>query len=380
VTASARITAALLAAAAVLGGCAQKEEIRRGGTVLGETLTVYSSLPAPGRGAPRDMVDGEKLALAQAQGKVGAYSINFASLDEATADPAEAAERAAIVARQETMDTQTIAVIGALQTTAATSAVPLLNAAGILHVSPGANYAGFTERVAPDEPDRWFPAGRTTFARIVGDDREQARAMVARAGGRQVVIEAETGLAAEALAGELRRAAAAAGARVIQDTARADAVLYAGEDAENAAGVADGIAREAPRARIVLPDVLTRAGVEQRLGPAAARRAVLISSAPEPGSTPALREFEATFRARFGREPGPYAAIGHAAMRSVLDAIARAGAHAGSRQTVIDAFFRRAPLDTVIGPLAFGPNGALQNARFTAYRLRGGGRVYLPGD
>jgi branched-chain amino acid transport system substrate-binding protein len=380
VTARLRITAALLAAAAALGGCAPKEEIRRGGTVLGETLTVYSSLPAPSRGAARDIVDGEKLALAQAEGKAADHKINYPSLDDATADPAEAAARAAGVTRQEMMDTQTIAVIGALQTTAATSAIPLLNAAGILHVSPGANYTGFTESGAPGEPERWFPAGRTTFARIVGDDRVQAQAMVARAGGRRVVIEAEAGMAASALVGELRRAAATAGARVVEDAARADAVLYAGEDPENAAGVADGIAREAPRARIVLPDELTRAGVEDRLGPAAARRAVLISSAPEAGSTPALREFEATFRARFDREPGPYAAIGNAAMRSVLDAIARAGAHAGTRQAVIDAFFARAPLDTVIGPLAFSPSGALENARFSAYRLRGGRREYLSGD
>jgi hypothetical protein len=91
VTARLRIAAALLAAAAALGGCAPKEEIRRGGTVLGETLTVYSSLPAPSRGAARDIVDGEKLALAQAEGKAADHKINYASLDEATTDPADAA-------------------------------------------------------------------------------------------------------------------------------------------------------------------------------------------------------------------------------------------------------------------------------------------------
>ena len=372
-----RITAALLAGAAALGGCAPKEEIRRGGTVLGETLTVYSSLPAPSRGAARDIVDGEKLALAEAQGKAAGHKVNYASLDEGAADPAEVPARAAGITRQELTDTQTIAVIGSLGSVAATSSIPLLNAAGILQVSPGSGYAGFTERVAPGEPERWFPAGRTTFARIVGDDREQAQAMLVAAGGGRVVIEAEAGTAARALADELRRAAAAGGARIVQDAARADAVLYAGEDPENAAGVADGVAREAPKARIVLPDAVTRAGVQERLGAAAARRAVLISSAPELGSTPALRRFEASFRTRFEREPGPYAAVGHAAMRSVLDAISRAGARAGSRQAVIDAYFRRPPLDTVIGPLAFSPTGALASPRFSAYRLQGGRLVAL---
>ena len=371
-----RIPATALAVAALLAGCGTKEDIRRGGTVLGATLTVYSSLPAPSRGAARDIVDGEKLALAQAQGRAATYKVNYSSLDEGAGDPAGAGGRVAGVARQELLDTQTIAVIGSLDSEAAMSSIPLLNAGGILHVSPGAGYAGFTERVAPGEPERWFPAGRTTFARIVGDDRAQAGAMVAAAGARRVVIEAEATETARALAGELRRAAAAAGVRIVEDTARAGAVLYAGEDAETAAGVADGIAREAPRARVVLPDAVTRAGVEQRLEPLAARRAVLVSTAPEPGSTPALRRFEATFRRRFGRAPGPYAAVGHAAMHSVLDAIARAGSRAGSRQAVIDAFFRRPALATVLGPVRFRPSGAIATARFTAYRLRGGRRVY----
>ena len=53
---------------------------------------------------------------------------------------------------------------------------------------------------------------------------------------------------------------------------------------------------------------------------------MLVSSAPEPGSTPALREFEAAFERAFGRRPGPYAALGHAAMETVLGALDRAAA------------------------------------------------------
>ena len=48
---------------------------------------------------------------------------------------------------------------------------------------------------------------------------------------------------------------------------------------------------------------------------------MLVSRAPAPGSTPALRAFEAAFERTYGREPGPYAALGHAAMTSVLAAL-----------------------------------------------------------
>jgi ABC-type branched-subunit amino acid transport system substrate-binding protein len=373
---------ALVAAAAVLvlAGCEKQEAILRGGTVIGSTLTVYSSLPAPSRGASRDIVDGEKLALAEAQGRAGAYTINFSSLDEASPEPSGAAARAAAVTRQAITDTQTMAVIGSLHSDTAMSAIPLLNEAGILHLSPGAAYPGFTTRVAEGEPERWFPAARSTFARVVGDDRAQARALVAAAGSRRIVIEAEASEEASALAAELRRAAAAAGATVGDRPDRAGAVIYAGLDPENAAGVAEGLTREAPKARVVLPEAVVRAGVQERLTPAAARRAVLVSAAPEPGSTPALQRFEAAFRREFGRAPGPYAAIGHAAMSSVLSAIAHAGKRAGDRQAVIDAFFRAGGADTVLGRLSVRESGDLAEPRFSVSRLRGERREYLSGD
>src|SRR5262245_1933366 len=76
------LSALLLAAAlAVLPGCAS-EGITGGGTVLSDTLTVYSLLPDPRTPAAADIIDGEKLALAQAGGRAGGRTINFVSLEE----------------------------------------------------------------------------------------------------------------------------------------------------------------------------------------------------------------------------------------------------------------------------------------------------------
>jgi branched-chain amino acid transport system substrate-binding protein len=264
-------------------------------------------------------------------------------------------------------DAQVLAVIGALRSQAALTAVPLLNAAGILHVSPGAGYAGLTEPgIAPGEPERWYPSGRVTFDRMIADDEQQAAALLAaarRAGGRRVAVEAEAGKVAEALAAALGRADADdSRVRLVADTARADAVIYAGAEVEAAAGVAEALAREAPGAALVLPDELTRAGVAGRLAPAARRRAVLVSSAPEPGSTPELREFEAAFAAEFGRRPGPYAVLGYEAMVRVLEAMDRAGRRSNLRPEVIGAWFALPPAAEA----------------FTAFRPRAAGPVYLP--
>jgi ABC-type branched-subunit amino acid transport system substrate-binding protein len=343
----------VLLGALLLAGCGADEGIDRGGAVIGDTLTVYSSLPDPSAGADRDIADGEKLALAQRGGRAGEFGVNFALMDEVDDDPTERRERAADVAREIVRDPQVIAAIGAERSETARTMVPLIDAAGVLLVSPGAGDPALTA-----DP-RYAPSGRRTFARAVGDDRAQAPALLAAAraaGARRVAVEHEPTPDGQALAAELRRLA---GARLEADAAQADAVIYAGEDAVNAAGVADGLPRGM---RIVLPDAVVRAGVERRLTPAARTRAVFVSAAPRPGSTPELRRFEADFSARFGRPPGPYAAVGHAAMNAVLDAIAAAGSDANERQAVIDAFF------------AGRPGGA---PAFTAYRLRGARREYL---
>ena len=371
---------AAVACGAALVGCGTVVDINRGGRVAGTTLTIYTQLPQPGIGDSRDIVDGEKLALFDAKGAVGPYKINFIAIDEGPPGSGDGAKISALALRDAIADPQVIALIGPGGSDTALATVPLLNAAGILEVTPGAGYPGFTDHAGPGEPERWQPSGRRTLGRIVGDDRAQAPALLAAAraasGKRQprVAIEQEPGRVADQQVKELRRA----GARIVEDTARADAVIYAGEDPQNAAGVADGLAREGTP--VVLPDAVTRGGVAGHLSAAAKKRAVLVSSAPEPGSTPALREFEARFRREFRREPGPYAAVGFDAMNAVLDSLRVAGDRAAVRQEVIDAYFRPGERrGGLLGTHRVAQDGSRVPATFTAFRLneRRGQRDYV---
>src|SRR4051812_33001736 len=123
---SRRLGLGALVAAALVSGCGN-QGITRGGRVLSNTLTVYSLLPAPSSGAAADAVDGEKLALAQAGGRAGRFTINYASLDEgATGQRAQVADAARTVIG----DQQAIAVIGGLDTTGTRTSAPLFNEAG----------------------------------------------------------------------------------------------------------------------------------------------------------------------------------------------------------------------------------------------------------
>jgi len=379
---SRRLALVGLVAAALVAGCGN-EGITRGGNVLSNTLTVYSLLPQPATGAAADAVDGEKLALAQAGGRAGRFAINFASVDEGAAGQTGAVADAA---RSVIGDSQVIAVIDALDTAGTRTSAPLFNEAGILQVALGAGYPGLTRRGLPGEPERYQPAAQTTLMRMVGDDDQQAAAIVAAAAdprprpvlaapheapvglsGKKIAIEQEPGEEADALARAVRRQAERLGARLVADPARADALVYAGTDVANAAGVADGWAREAPRALIVLPDALVRAGVVARLSPAARRRAVLVSSAPA-ASSARDRAFQADFRRRLGRSPGPYAAVGYEAMRSVLEALGRAGNRANVRQAVIDAYLSAPQRQSLLGPLSVDRAGDRVAPTFTISR------------
>ena len=186
----------------MLAGCgSERAAITAGGRVAGDNLTVYTSVPDPATGVGRDMVDASKLAIAQAGGRAGDFGINFVAVDEGTLGAPAPRIVAAEAAEQVIRDTQVIAVVGAVRSDTALTSLPLFNAAGILLVSPGAGYPGFTDPVGPGEPERWFPSGRPTFARVIGDDVAQADALLRAAGGGRVAIESEAGRVAEVLDG-----------------------------------------------------------------------------------------------------------------------------------------------------------------------------------
>jgi branched-chain amino acid transport system substrate-binding protein len=338
-----RAAAVALVAAGMLAGCGgSTRNVVSGGAVPGTTRTVYSLLPHPDGGAARDMVLGQKLAIQQAGGRAGGYGLSFVSLDESAPDPAQLSARAGVIAEQAIHDPQVIAIFGGTSSEEAKVSVPLIDAAGILHLLPGAGYPGFTKRWTRGEPARWQPSGSgRNIVRMVPDDTVQARALVdaaqhaAKARRPRIAVEQEPGIEGDSLSTAVDAAARAAGVRVVDSADAADAVIYAGEDPVNAAGVARSVT--AAGTPIVFGDTLVLGGIAGRLDPATRRRAVLVSSAPAPGSAP-VRALAPAFRAAFGRDPGPYAVTGYDAMRAVIAAIDQVGTKDRRRQAVTAAF------------------------------------------
>ena len=372
-----------LVAALALAGCGASERTEES-RIVGDTLTVYSSLPQTGPLAPlsRDLVRAEKLALEEAGGRAGEFRVSYVSLDSADPKTGQwSPTRVADNARAAVEDLQTIAYLGELESGASAISLPILNEGGMLQVSPGDTFAGLTDPGAPGEPEKYYPSGKRTFTRMVPPDTEQVdelMGLLRRRGARRVSLADDRGVGARVLLDRLASRLKEGDVEVVdreglnprgevpEDLAedlrndRADAFVYAGSYRPFAFDVLRAVHAGAPRVALFAADgVATGADLARRAG-AAAGRLMLTGIAPARDA-----EFAQLFRARYGTEPHARAVLGYQAMQLVLRAIERAGADAASRPAVI-----REALRTAGKP----PSG------FASFRIAGGRLVRAPSD
>ena len=340
----------------------------RGGTVPGNTLTIYASAPLNGLDGEigREVVAGEKLALAQSGGAAGKFALNYTLLD--STDPKTGSWNAPTVAanaRKASQDLNTIAYLGEVEPSASAVSVIFLNEAQTLQVSPTDTFAGLTqpEGQGPGEPEKYYPAGNRTYARMVPGDDGQADAIIDWMHGlnlhRLGLIDDNT-LYGRGLTQELADRAARAGIDIVGKPLNAppgnpgkvvaqlkgqnpDAVFYGGAPTDHLASLWGALQAVLPHAQVFLPSALALPSVAAAAGPAAPRLHLSSPALPLRFYGGAGRKFVRDFQARFDGTPGPWAIFGYRAMRATIAAIRAAGPKAQDRQAVIAAFFRHPP-------------------------------------
>src|SRR3954451_21816362 len=155
-----------------------------GGGGGGKSVTEYSSVPLQGasRASTADLVNGAKLALEQAGGKAGDITVKYQSLDDSTAQAGNwTPEATSANARKAAQDKSTAAYIGEFNSGASAVSIPILNEAGVPQISPANTAVGLTTNkpgATPGEPDKYYPTGTRTYARIVPIDTIQGAALV----------------------------------------------------------------------------------------------------------------------------------------------------------------------------------------------------------
>jgi len=392
-----RLTPALalvaIAAVAAVGCSSSSSSPANGSTaaaaVSGNTVDIYSSLPMQGSSNVQTipMVNGMKLALAQAGDKAGKFTVNFTALDDSTAaagkwDPSQTAANARKVAA----DPRAVYYIGEFNSGASEISIPILNQGGIPQVSPANTYVGLTTDLpgsAPGEPEKYYPTGKRTYLRIVPIDSIQGAAdlqAMKQAGCTKVAIANDKEAYGAGLAQLIELEKAEYGVNVVSNTGidptasnfrtyaqtikseGADCFFFSGIVSNGGVQIVKDVNAALPTAKIFGPDGVcssawtqaSQGGVPASIDPLMECTVATQDLAAYPGG----KAFLAAYQAKYGSaEPDPYAIYGYEAMKLGLDTIASLGANGDNKADVLKALFAIKDRQSVIGTYGFDANG-----------------------
>jgi len=383
----------LLAAATVIAACGSSST-----STSSNTIDIYSSLPLQGASSAQTMpmVNGIKLALEQAHGKAGAFTVNYQSLDDSTAqagkwDPVPVGANA----RKAAQDAKAVYYIGEFNSGASKLAIPILNQTGIAEVSPANTYVGLTTSEpgsAQGEPAKYYPTGKRSYLRIVPRDKIQAAAILKTMkadGCTKAAVANDKDTYGQGLAALLDLQKAQYGITITSNTGidpkqpnfrtyaetiksqGADCFVFSGIVANGGVQITKDVAQVLPNAKIYGPDGMctntwtnpAKGGVPLNVDKNVQCTVATLDLSAYPGG----KDFLAAYTAKYGgASPDPYAIYGFEAMKLGLDTIAGLGAKGNDKAAVLAALLATTNRNSVLGAYGFDPNG---DTTLTAYGL-----------
>jgi branched-chain amino acid transport system substrate-binding protein len=379
-----------------------------GNTVSGTNLTVYSSLPLQGtsRGQSTAVINGEKLALDDLApgGKLGKYTIKYVSLDDSTAqNPGTADEgQTAQNARKASSDASTIAYLGEFNSGGSKVSIPILNQKGIPQISPSNTYVGLTTDdpgSEPGEPQKYYPTGKRTYARVVPRDTIQGAALVATMkedGCKAVTLWNDGSTYGAGLARNIELSAkqgnlpvqdkqrtdkSAPNYRSLASGIKTDCFLWSGVTGENGVQVFKDAAAAAPNAKLYGPDGVAeeaftnpkKGGIPADVGARTKVTVATLGLKDLPDAKPVVDGFKSKYGVA---QPDPYAIYGYETMALLLDSMKRAGGSANDRQKVIEELFNTKDRKSVLGTYSIDENGDTTLTDYGLYNIEAGLPTY----
>jgi len=366
-----------------------------------QTLTIYSSLPLQGasRINSESVNNGAKMALKAVNSTVNGYKIVFKTLDDSTAsagkwDPGQTQADA----RKAVQDKSTIAYICEFNSGATANSLPILNQAGIPQVSPSNTGVGLTTKdpgADVGEPDKYYPAGTRTYARVVPRDTIQAAALLTRMksdGCKKVALANDKDTYGQGLAKLVELQAKDAGVSLTKDigidkTASnfrpvaadfkaqgADCFLFAGVTANGAVQLYKDVGAALPNAKLYGPDGVCESGftnpAKKGIPAALGKRFVCSVATLDLKSYPGGKEFINAFKAKYGNaNPDPYAIYGYEGMKLGLDTIKGLGDKGTDKSAVLDALYATKDRQSALGTYSFDKNGDTTLTDYGIYKV-----------
>jgi branched-chain amino acid transport system substrate-binding protein len=395
----------LVGALVALAGCgsssnttSSKSSTSTPSTGGGKTVDIYSTLPLQGAVTAQTgpEVNGMKLALAQAGGKAGPFTVNFQSLDDATAqaagyDPNQCQANA----RQAATDVKAVLLIGPQNSGCAKVQIPITNQAGLAQVSTANTYVGLTLKNpadAPGEPQIYYPSGKRTYLRIVPNDFYQGSdgaVTMAHDGCTRVAVANDktpygAGLATQiqlnkgklTITGDTPLDPTAPNYRAYAQSLKGQGVncVYTAFNPPGEVELIKDIHAALPTAKIYGGDgVCTNSVTNPAMHGFPASIAPFFQCTVATQDLPAYpggRSFLAAYKAKYGgSSPDPYAIYGYEAMKLGLDTIAGLGAKGSDKAAVLAALFATKNRHSVLGTYGFTPTGDTTLKTYGLYKV-----------
>jgi branched-chain amino acid transport system substrate-binding protein len=348
-------------------------------------------------------------ALSQRDWKAGKYKIAFQACNDASAqlakwDPTKCSANAHAYAG----DSSLVGIIGTFNSGCAAIEIPVTNKApggGLQMISPANTYGCLTEPCAGNEPEKYYPSGKRTYARVAPSDPNQGAVqakLMQQKGVKSVYILNDKEAYGLGVAKNTEGALKAAGIKVVGFSAfdpkstnfqalftrikntNPDAIFAGGLIDENSGQlINDKVSVLGPNTStptsagggvmLFLPDGYTTDAIFQRSQggtPNAKGAYFTVAGVGIDKYKGAALKFIDGFKTQLGGKPvDPYAILGAQAAQVLLDAISRSD---GSRSSVTDEVYKTKVTDGLIGSFSFNKNGDLSGAKgaavlFTVY-------------
>ncbi len=352
----------------------------------GNTVKIVSSLPMTGSslGQTQSIINGIKQALDETKSTVcdGKLTIQHEAYDDATAaagkwDPAQVASNA----NKAVADNSVVAVIGTFNSGAAKIAIPILNPANLVMVSPANTYPGLTKpgKGEAGEPEKYYPNGPRNYTRVVPADDLQGRAAANWAkslGVKKVYILDDQELYGKGIADVFEATAKKLGIQVLGregiDSKASDYkalmnkikalnpdMIYFGGITQNNAGqlIKDmrNVGMAADKVKFMGPDGIFEQALIDAAGKDAEGVYATFGGIPGKELTGAGKTWYESYKATYNAEPEAYAAYGYEAAKVAIEAIGKVCKN--DRAAIRDAVMNTKDFQGVLGTWSFDANG-----------------------
>lgn len=345
-------------------------------------IKMVSSLPrtGPSKGQTDTIVNAYKMALEEINYQIGQFKIEYEDWDDATAAAGKwTADKEAENANKAVADPDVMVYHGTYNSGAAAVAIPILNRANLVMISPANTWPGLTKpgNWEPGEPDKYYPTGKRNYCRVVPADDLQGRAGALWAkelGAQKVYILDDNELYGKGLATIFNRSAKELGLQVLGQESidpkapdyrtlatkikglGPDLVYFGGIEDNNAAKLWQDLrATLGPNVKLMGPDGIATTNFIKTAGQAAQGTYVTFGGLPLEAYKGKALEWLQRYREKYKGDPDVYAIYGYEAMKVAIDGIKRAGVK--DRDAIRAAVMGTKDFDGVLGKWSFTETG-----------------------